>query len=399
MSTPANGRDAPPNRLAFDETSTYGPTIRRLLETEDPRSARADLAVSELDDMFAVHIRWANSQYEAVRSYFLTGVQIQRVLDRVVAWRWGEWDSVGSVLDFAAGYGRSTRMLATRLPPERITVGEIQPDALRFQAETFGVQTVQSHYGAADFPDGAKYDLIVVVSLFTHLPHRTFEPMLRLLWDHVADGGVLAFSTHNLDAAPESFELHDGIGYSRESEIDRLDGDEYGMTYTTAEYVDRAIREVCGADALAGMQRLVKVFGDIQDLNVVPKDAAPRPELVLSDLPPMASLDSVTREQGRTVLRGWAALVSERPSRPAEVVVTLDGHTLEVQRGLKRQDVAEEYNRPADLELAFSGWECVLPEAPPTTALRIVARCEGRLDLVLFDAVVGDLPHAARVSD
>ncbi len=52
------------------------------------------------------------------------------VVEAVSDWHFGGLDRVGSFLDFAGGYGRATRFFAERLGPARVTVGEVQTDAL-----------------------------------------------------------------------------------------------------------------------------------------------------------------------------------------------------------------------------------------------------------------------------
>src|SRR5690349_4914072 len=62
--------------------------------------------------------------------YYVSGVQMMKILEQLVEWKFGSFDNVGSLLDFAGGYGRVTRFLVHKLPANRIWVSDIQAEAV-----------------------------------------------------------------------------------------------------------------------------------------------------------------------------------------------------------------------------------------------------------------------------
>ena len=172
--------------------------------------------------------------------YFATGRQIFEAVAGVVAWRFQGFGGVRSLLDFASGYGRSTRFLVEALAPGKITVAEIDPAAVRFQEETFGVR------GAAAGPEpeslalDGSFDVVVASSFFSHLPAARFEAWLARLYALVAGGGVLIFSAHGMGLLPEGEPMEpSGIVFRPVSETQRLEGTEYGTSYVSPEFVRR----------------------------------------------------------------------------------------------------------------------------------------------------------------
>ncbi|MGZ4169252.1 MAG: hypothetical protein ACXVSA_21270, partial [Solirubrobacteraceae bacterium] len=126
---------------AFTDSMPSAPAVRRMLDLADPKARDASLAVHPDDDMYAFSVSVVGSEALGALAYVRAGASMMDVIERVAAWHFGDISKVGSVLDFAAGYGRSTRFLVHHLPRGTVTVGEIQSDALDFQAREFGVAT------------------------------------------------------------------------------------------------------------------------------------------------------------------------------------------------------------------------------------------------------------------
>ena len=152
-----------------------------------------------------------------------------------------------NVLEFAAGFGRFTRHL-TRVLPGRVTCVDVMPGSADFLRVQFGVKTFLS----ADQPDAVRfpeqYDLVFVLSMFTHLPPAMWQPWLRALGAAVAPGGVLVFSVANETAAGElgvDF-AGDGTHFIASSESPSLDTAVYGTTYTTRRFVEAQVEKAFG---------------------------------------------------------------------------------------------------------------------------------------------------------
>ena len=106
----------------------------------------------------------------------------------------------GIVLDFGAGYGRGSRFLKHFFPGAEIYVSEIKPGALKFQAEQFSYQTIFHSENARSFITDVKFDLILAVSVFSHLPETGFKEWLRLLSSRLNDGGSMIFTYNQLSS-------------------------------------------------------------------------------------------------------------------------------------------------------------------------------------------------------
>ncbi len=239
--------DTAARAYAFTDADTSAPAVRQLIVLTDPVSRTASLNIDRDDDMYTFALGIIRSKPVAAMGYFREGMSIAGLLEKVAAWRFGGWDGVGSVLDFAAGYGRSTRFLVEHLPPERVTVAEIQREALEFQRRELGVKTLLSTTDPEELDTSATFDLVFVASLFTHLPDHTFGKWLAKLWTLIAPGGVLVFSVHDEAINRASVPLDDGFAFISRSEVASLSVEEYGTTFTTAEYVRRRLRAAMGA--------------------------------------------------------------------------------------------------------------------------------------------------------
>ena len=122
----------------------------------------------------------------------------RQIVDQV----FGGFANLNSVMDFASGYGRLTRLLEQRLKPEQIWVSDIYADAMAWQAKAFGVNTVVSAPDPDAVTHAGTHDIVFVGSLFSHLPSGLFERWLERLHRMVAPGGVLAFSVHDMGFLP-----------------------------------------------------------------------------------------------------------------------------------------------------------------------------------------------------
>jgi len=149
----------------------------------------------------------------------------------------------GHVLEFASGHGRFTRHLVKALGPERVTVSDVVPDAVAFSTGHFGVQGFVSTSEPAALRWPARYGLVFVLSLFSHLPRATWSAWLARLWEAVAPGGALVFTTHGDFAARRAgVQLpHDGFHFIAASESKAIAAEEYGTAFTSPAYVQTQI--------------------------------------------------------------------------------------------------------------------------------------------------------------
>lgn len=151
----------------------------------------------------------------------------------------------GQVLEFASGHGRFTRHLVKALGPDRVTVSDVVPDAVGFARGAFGVEGFVSAAEPEAVRWPRQYGLVFVLSLFSHLPAARWGRWLAALWQAVAPGGLLVFSTHGEEAVRRAGVLLDSKGYffTPSSESTAIDPQEYGTAYTNEAFVRERIGE------------------------------------------------------------------------------------------------------------------------------------------------------------
>ena len=270
------------------------------------------------DEMYAYERSMPYRTREAAAiGYFATGHQIYRAVREIVEWRFGTFEGVRAFLDFASGYGRSTRFLARALSPDRITVAEIDPDAVRFQQEAFGVRGLVSSAEPERLLLERPYDVIFASSFFSHLPESSFAPWLERLRSGLAPGGLLIFSVHGMRLLPEEeADAAAGIIFRAVSETERLDAAQYGTSFVTDAFVRAAVRSAGAAgDRLLEFPR---GLGGYQDLFVLAAPPLPpqAPELHLSRYP-LGACDRAEIGEGVVWVAGWAE--GDAGERPPDV--------------------------------------------------------------------------------
>jgi 2-polyprenyl-3-methyl-5-hydroxy-6-metoxy-1,4-benzoquinol methylase len=189
--------------------------------------------------------------YRAVSSYLEGGAwnvsEVEKVLDDVGF----SLHEAGSFLEFACGYGRLTRHFVHMVRASKITVSDIDHRAVDFVKEQFGVHGFYSAPTAEQLTYDDRYDVIVVVSLFSHLPMEQWRPWLTRLNDMLTANGLLLFSTLGMhawsinvnEADRDAFQAKaDGFFYREENETrGHLSGADYGTAYVSEKYVERLV--------------------------------------------------------------------------------------------------------------------------------------------------------------
>jgi SAM-dependent methyltransferase len=220
-------------------------TIRQAAAERGLDADQLNLRISKHCTMFAYTLAFAPDRDQAMQDHLRGGLAAFDVLDGVVRDSGRTWQQLDSILDFASGYGRSTRyVVAAVSDPARICVSDIKARAVRYQQAHFGVRGVVSASRPEDFSLRDRFNLVWVGSLFSHLPTDTFGRWLAQLGGLLAPAGTLAFTTHG--ALPgEGYVFRDaseetgGVpGFERP-----LPGAEYGTTHVSEAFVRKAIVE------------------------------------------------------------------------------------------------------------------------------------------------------------
>ncbi len=211
--------------------------------------------------------------FHGVRMYFQGGewnaAEVEKVLrDHGIALR-----DVASLLEFACGWGRVTRHLVHLVEPDRITVSDIDPRAVDFVRRKLGVRGFASTTDAGELEHAGRYDVIAVVSLFSHLAIDDWGPWLAKLGELLAPDGVLllstlgmhAFAVNTSDADRPAYRTEtDGFLYRAVNETGgRLDAARYGVAYVDDAYVRRAAAEHFPGRFVASCPRALNGFQDV----------------------------------------------------------------------------------------------------------------------------------------
>lgn len=233
------------------------------------------LDIDKRDEMYLFLVQHPDIK-EPIAEYFHTGEVMLTSLQDIFVDICLSFDQIDSFLDFACGYGRFTRFLIHKFGREKITVSDIDENAVDFCKKTFGINGFYS----VDNPDrlchDTNYDVIYVASLFSHLSLRLWSGWLKRLYDMLTEGGILIFSTHGMhcynlldDETKKRVEkIEEGFCYLTQSETKRLSVKDYGTTYVTHGYLEKVVRQ----------NKLGKMVGfypnklwDFQDIYVIQK--------------------------------------------------------------------------------------------------------------------------------
>lgn len=294
------------------------------------------------------HHRDANA---AVSQYFNVALQqhfaARQILDALFDPARGSVD----VLDFACGFGRLLRFLSCGDRSVQLTASEIQSEALSFVTGEFDVQSLPSTMAPESFEPGRRFDFIWVASLFSHLPEDLFNRWLLRLHALLKPEGVLCFSVHDQALVPPNETLpSNGLLFKPQSENAELDVQAYGTTYVSEAYVRAAVGQLAGGGLPC--HRIPKGLAHEQDIYVVAAIHG-RDLGALGNFRrgPWGWVDERRAEDGKLILRGWAASLDD--GTLPSVDVRIDGELQACPTGMARPDVSRAF---ADPRLSHSGW-------------------------------------------
>lgn len=288
------------------------------------------------------------SAFKFVESTLRLGDAYRQIVDGV----FGGYDRLTSVLDFASGWGRLTRLLEQRLAPDQIHVADIYHQAIDWQVETFGVNGVHSTKDPATFAYQGAHDIVLAGSMFSHLPTGLFHGWLAKLHSLVAPGGVLAFSVHDLAILPEGAAANpSGLTFLRFSESGSLELDIYGMSYVTEAFVGAAIAAI---DPALSWRRFPKGLYENQDLYVVGAAGVDLSGLKLASTPMGGFERATTLPTGEIEYSGWA--IERTPGAVIETVsLHADGQEiLNLAPSSERPDVLRHFPGSANTPVGWS---------------------------------------------
>ncbi|MEO8218360.1 MAG: class I SAM-dependent methyltransferase [Acidobacteriota bacterium] len=339
------------------------PFVRRVLQghSVETRVALADemllFTLSAHDWDFAI-----GSYFDRGRQAFVAQSQIER--------HFLAGHELVETLEFASGFGRATRFLLQLHGPDALWTTDIQKEAVEFQKNILGCQTVSPALAPADFNPGRNFDCVLAHSFFSHIPQHRFGEWMEALNDCVAPDGILVFSVHD-ESLLESGAGESGITFASLSESNRLNAAEYGTTWVSPDYVGNVIQKHCSGRSmvrwprgLANFQDLYIVFGEHSSVGLPAFDQGP------------FGFASIARMAGADLdLIGWAS--HWNPARSvARIVVEIGGHVLgETEFFFPRQDVVDHLADPRHLN---SGWHL---------RMELPRMCSAQTDVVAIRAI------------
>ena len=154
------------------------------------------------------------------------------------------------VLEFASGYGCVSRHLA-KMTEINCSASDIHKKAIDFLRDELKVKAFLSAHVPEQLVPPTSYDVVFVLSFFSHMPLDTWTRWLDRLVSITRPGGLIIFTAHGLKSAPilGSPEISDnGFWFKAESEQKDLPGTEYGfLTVTTHPFVRNALKTIPSA--------------------------------------------------------------------------------------------------------------------------------------------------------
>ena len=156
------------------------------------------------------------------------------------------------ILDYGCGHGRITRHIPYLLNPSNLVGADVWKGGVEFCAQEFGSTPFVVYNENPISNMGLKFDIIIVVSVFSHLPPKRFESNLNALRDSLSENGLMFISVHgkyfeklhNLN-----LNLTDGYHYGPLGKIPnhtkgRLDVEEYSFMCVNDQFIREMVRKV-----------------------------------------------------------------------------------------------------------------------------------------------------------
>lgn len=373
------------------------PLVRALLEQRVPDRS-VELRIHPDDEMLLYGLELHGGNLDrALVQYFDSGLNIVSALEQIARWRFGGFAGVGGILDFASGYGRATRFLVAKTPPEKVTVCDLYAEGVEFQEQRFGVKGIVSTNDPDALPIDRSFDLINVTSLFTHLPAPAFKAWLARLLSLLTPRGVLCFTVHDRSILEDesSARTRDFL-FVPQSESRSLDPERYGSTWVHESFVRAAIEKI---DPSLSLLRLPRAIDNYQDLYLVASDPQPAFSGLRFDAGCNGFIEGFELlEENAFRVNGWA--INRYGFSVDEIEILVNGRQAAVTSDLwPRADVAGFFESD---EFLRCGWQCefegALPRSDSFDVCMIKAISSSGIEAILaLDTVAGLALRSAQI--
>jgi SAM-dependent methyltransferase len=193
----------------------------------------------------------SSTSADHVASYRRGAVEFVGILSQSLGEADREWRDIESCLEIGCGYGRIVRELRREIPPSAVSVCDVIDEGTRFTAAEFGVRRVPIVEAMGPEYD-CSFDLIYLLSVYTHLPRHMIENNLGRVSALLKPSGVLVFSTHGKQSA-EMAEIYEQYWLNKEKLNAELELTgffyerypyyyaEYGLTWIVTDEVKKIV--------------------------------------------------------------------------------------------------------------------------------------------------------------
>lgn len=182
-----------------------------------------------------------------VESYLRGARQFVDILERSLGEAGRDWSSIKACLEVGCGYGRIVRELRSRVPAARIHVSDVIDEGASFTAAELGARKIPVLEEAGDAFAG-HFDLVYLLSVYSHLRHELVERNLRQVAKVLKPGGVVVFTTHG-EGSAKTAERYQQYWLDKQKLLPALAAegyyyerypyyfDDYGLTWFTRDAV------------------------------------------------------------------------------------------------------------------------------------------------------------------
>ena len=247
------------------------PVIKTFVHNQVKFPDRFNSTIDNQDEMYLFALQNQGSPERAIIRYYSNGIRIFDAVKQVVDWHFGSFHKIGAFLDFASGYGRSTRFFVQEIPSDKVWISDIYAEGVKFQVEQFGVNGIVSTSQPKDYLCSQSFDVILACSFFSHLPKATFSQWLKVLYNLLNPNGLLLFSVHDRSLLPSHLMIDDSeLLFCLNSESRTLDLGEYGTSYVGENFVANTMADISEHQAV--YHRIPQGICRYQDLYILAKN-------------------------------------------------------------------------------------------------------------------------------
>lgn len=240
---------SPDDLVAIDEwkryyISKYGDDFNLDIAKTDEMLLHFYKVIENIPSKFSDHTRsWLN--------YFKIGEKISSSIMKLAENQLSKNNL--KVLDFASGYGRVARFFDHKENIE-LTVSDIDKRAMEYCSNNLGLTTVLSSLDPKDTSFNTNFDLIYIISLFSHFAIDPWDSWMRKILDLLNEQGTLVFSYHGerlLKEVDKPLMKNMANGfyfYPANETMGRMEKDYYGTCYLTPEFLQNYFSKFPGLD-------------------------------------------------------------------------------------------------------------------------------------------------------